>query len=217
MQEKLLQICKSKIDNGFSYDELIVFIESSENEDIFSQIKDKVQDYIDTKNKNNEHNKLYWMLICNPQKWYEGTEEYQVNELLWNLDEDDIEPWKINGHTDMELQMKVGHRGIIKVSDDKRTEVERYDDDDGELVDKLDAGIYGIFEVVEDEDGDCTYESEDGVYFVNIKVTDNFYAKGTNISKQKSRELIGLNVYNSIPSRRIDKKLFEKIVNYQTK
>ena len=217
MEEKLLQICKSKIDDGFTYDDLIDFIESNGNESIFSKIKEKVEDYIDNKIENVNKNKLYWMLISNPQKWYDCTEAYhQVNQLLWDLDEDSIESWKINGHTDMELQMKVGHKGIIKVSDDKRTEVERCDDE-GELVDKLDAGIYGIFEVVEDEDGDCTYESESGEYFVNIKVIDNFYAKGTNISKEKSRELLGINVYNSIPSRQIEKKLFEKIVKFQTK
>jgi hypothetical protein len=83
--------------------------------------------------------------------------------------------------------MKVGHIDIIKVSDDKRTEVERCDNE-GELVNKLDAGIYGIFEVVEDEDGDCTYESEFGKYFVNIKVIDKFLCQRLQISQKKNHE-----------------------------
>ena len=216
MQDKLLQICKSKIDDGFSHEELISFIKSNENEILFSKIKEEIEDYIDKKMQNEQKNKLYWMLICNPLMWGDGSETYEVNELLYNLNENNIEPWKINARTDMERQMKVGHKGIIKVSDDKRTEAERCDDE-GEIVDKLDAGIYGIFEVVEDEDGDCTYETEDGYYLVNIKVIDNFYRKGINISKEKSRELLGVDVYNSIPSRKIDKNLFDRVVNYQTK
>ena len=216
MEDKLFQICKSKIDKGFSFEEIVNFIESNGNEELFLKIKKDVQKYIAKKIEDNNRNKLYWMLICNSQKWYEETEEYMCNGLLYDLNENDIEPWKINGHTDMELQMKVGHRGIIKVSDDKRTEIERCNNE-GELVEKLEAGIYGIFEVVEDEDGDCTYESEYGEYFVNIKVIDNYYAKGTNISKEISRKLLGPNVYNSIPSRKIDKKLYENIINHQPK
>jgi G:T/U-mismatch repair DNA glycosylase len=91
MKAKLLQICKSKIDDGFTYDKLRNFIESNSNESIFSKIKEEVEDYIDKKIENLQKNKLYWMLICNPQKWYEGTEKYQVNQLLRDLDEDTIE------------------------------------------------------------------------------------------------------------------------------
>jgi len=43
---------------------------------------------------------------------------------------------------------------------------------------------------------------------------DNFYKEGINIPKEKSRKLLGESVYNSIPSRKIDKVLYENVVNY---
>jgi len=218
-QEELstfIRICINRIKDGYSFDDIKVFILEKQNEEVLEKVKSELLEYIEANNLRDINNKLYWMLICNPKMWYEDTEKYQVNQLLFDLDKDSIEPWKINVHTNMELQMKKGHRGIIKVSNDDRTQMDRMDED-GTIVDKLEAGIYGIFEVVEDEDGDCTFECKSGEYFVNIKVIDNFYAKGTTISKEKSKELLGTNIYNSKPSTKIKKILFENIVNFQAR
>lgn len=206
---RILTMCKKRIDIDESYDDL----KALHGADIFTQIEAELQSYIEKKNARYEANKPYWMLISNPSIWGDATEKYEVNQLLFNLNNETIEVWKINHNTSMELQMKAGELGIIKVSDDKRTKAERTNDD-GEILPLLDSGIYGIFEVVEDEDGDSTYLANNGDWYVNIRVIDNFYAKDKNISKEISRELLGDNVYNSIPSRKIDKKIFENVVAY---
>lgn len=207
--DAILAICKKRIDIDESYDDL----KTLHGEKIFLQIEAELQSYTEKKNSRYEANKPYWMLISNPSIWGDATEKYEVNQLLFNLNNETIEVWKINHNTSMELQMKAGELGIIKVSDDKRTKAERTNDD-GEILPLLDSGIYGIFEVVEDEDGDSTYLANNGDWYVNIRVIDNFYAKDKNISKEISRELLGDNVYNSIPSRKIDKKIFENVVAY---
>lgn len=214
--DKLEQICKSRIDDGANLDDIKDFIVSKQNEDVYLTLEDNIKSYIDMKSECNEKNKLYWMLICNTEMWGEGTEQYEVNSLLYNLSEESIEPWKINQRTDMELQMKEGHRGIIKVSEDKRTKLARLTYE-GEEIPLLQSGIYGIFEVIRDVDDDCTYENTNGDWFVNIKVIDNFYAQDRIIPKEKAIELLGKNIYNSIPSTKINKKVFENILNYQGK
>lgn len=208
------EICIRKLHNGDTFEEVKAYLLSCNNgENILKNIETDLQSYIEKKSARYEATKPYWMLISNPSMWGDATDKYEVNELLFNLNSETTQAWKINHHTSMELQMKAGEQGIIKVSDDKRTKAERTNDD-GEILPLLDSGIYGIFEVVEDEDGDCTYQASSGDWYVNIRVIDNFYAKGNNISKEISKELLGDNVYNSIPSRKIDKKIFENVVAY---
>ena len=209
----LIEMLKRKIDKGSSIEDIKTLVYSNQSEEIYLQIKEELEEYIAYKTELLEKNKPYWMLICNPKLWGDGTEEYEVNELLFNLNEEEPEYWKINDKTSMELQMKKGHRGIIKVSEDSRSKALRTDENNN-IVPLLEAGIYGIFEVIEDEDGDCTYQDDYGDSFVNIKVINNFYKEGMNISKEISRELIGETVYNSIPSRKINKEAFENVVNH---
>jgi len=207
----LLQIAKSKIDKGATFEEIEKFVKDIHGQGVMDKIKIDIEDYLSLKNKNREKNQPYWMLICNPKLWGDGSDEFEVNELLHDLDTHE-ELWKINANTNMELQMKIGHKGIIKVSEDSRSKEARTDMD-GNVVPLLESGIYGLFEIVEHENGspiDEYYEE----FSVNIQMFDNFYKDGINISKAKSRELLGENVYNSIPSRKIDKKLYESVVDY---
>jgi len=152
----------------------------------------------------------YWMLICNPSKWREDTELYEVNDLLENLDK---EPWKINDRTSMEREMKKGDFGIIKVSNDTRSEINRIDDN-GDIVPLLEAGIYAIFEVIHDEFGRPTFKGEDGNFYVNTQVTNNLFKKKKNINKENSIKLLGKNLYASIPSTKIDKTIYENVLKY---
>jgi len=204
---KLLEICKKKIDNG---KDALNFLESNFSEEVFLELENNLNNYIDEKENRNKKNKKYWMLICNPLDWGEGEEPYLVNELLYNLDE---VSWTINKHTDITHKMKEGHRGIIKVSKDNRTKEERCDEK-GVVVEKLTSGIYAIFEVIQDEDGDCTYETKNDEWFVNIKVIDNLYRKNKIISKEKSIEFLTENIFFSRPSREISKVSYEKIIEY---
>jgi len=207
----LLQIAKSRIDKGATIEEIEKFIISVHGQEIMDKIKTDVEEYLSLKNKNREKNQPYWMLICNPKLWGDGTDEYEVNELLYDLDTHE-ELWKINANTNMELQMKIGHKGIIKVSEDSRSKEARTDID-GNVVPLLESGIYGLFEIVEHEDGSPIDKYFDE-FSVNIQMFDNFYKDGINISKEKSRELIGESVYNSIPSRKIEKLLYDNVVKY---
>lgn len=190
-----------------SYEELEKKMKSNQN---FKKISEntliKIKEYY---NKYGRKPK-YWMLICNPTQWGNGTEQFEVNELLKSLD---IEAWKINDRTSMNLQMKKGDLGIIKVSNDTRTEINRLDDN-GDLVPLLDAGIYATFEVINDEDNAPTWEGEDGNFYVNIQVTNNLFKKKKNINKDTSIELLGKNLYSSIPSTKIEQKVYENVLNH---
>jgi len=207
----LVQIAKSKIDKGASLEDIEKFITDLHGQNVMDKIRTDIEEYINLKNEYREKNQPYWMLICNPKLWGEGTDEFEVNELLYNLDTHE-ELWKINANTSMHLQMKTGQKGIIKVSEDTRSK-EMRTDDNGELVPLLEPGIYGLFEIVEYENGSPIDEYYDE-YMVNIKMFDNFYKDGVNIPKEKAKELLGDNVYNSIPSRKIDKAIYENVVNY---
>jgi len=208
--KKLLEICKSKIDKGFRDKEIEDFILSTQGEEVFSELKEGIDMYFTFKEEQETKNEKYWMLIINSLKWGDGEKPFKVNQLLYDLDE---VSWTINKNTDITHRMKKGHKGIIKVSKDNRGLEDRRDED-GNIVDVLVSGIYGFFEVVEDEDGDCTYELENGQWLVNIKVIDNFYRKNKIVDKEEAIKYLG-NVFYSIPSREITKKSYLGIIDFQ--
>lgn len=205
----LLQIVKSKIDKGKTFDDIKEFILSTHGMQSFREIENEIFEHIKRKDILKEKNKSYWMLISNPSKW--GSEsKYMFNDTIFNLNENNIIEWSINKNTDISLQMKEGELGIIKVSEDSRTITQRTDNK-GDVVQLLEAGIYAIFQIVKDNEGYVTFEDEHGDYRVNIKVIDNFYNKGKQISKEKSIEILGETKFNSMSSTKIDKKQFEII------
>ena len=207
----LVQIAKSKIDKGATFKDIEKFITDMHGQNVMDKLKVDIDNYISLRNEYFEKNQPYWMLICNPKLWGEGTDEFEVNELLYNLDTHE-ELWKINANTSMHLQMKIGQKGIIKVSEDTRSKEARKDEN-GDLVPLLESGIYGLFEIVEHENGSPIDEYYDE-YMVNIKMFDNFYKEDVNIPKEIAKELLGENIYNSIPSRKIDKSIYENVVKY---
>ena len=208
-QKDQLKMYSNSIHKYDTFEDLKQYILNKKNGiEIFEAIEIDLENYF---NKYGRKTK-YWMLISNPKLWGD-TEEFKVNELLYNLNDNNIEPWKINDKTSMDKAMRVGDLGIIKVSDDKRIKSSRLDDN-GEEVPLLEAGIYAIFEVVKDEDEDTTWESEYGKFYVNIKVINNLFANGKNISKENSIKLLGENLYKSIPSTKIDKSIFDKVISY---
>jgi len=213
--KKLIEICKKKIDKK---EDVFNFLDEHDfsaklSEKDFNKLKNKIKKYSNVKKEQLEKNKKYWMLISNPLKWGDGEEPFRVNQLLYDLDE---VSWTINKNTDITHQMKKGHKGIIKVSKDKRNIDER-SDNEGNIVEKLLSGIYGIFEVIEDEDGDCTYELDNGEWRVNIKMINNFYRDGQIVDKDKAIKYLGNDVFFSIPSREISKKSYLEIIDFQKK
>jgi len=209
---KLQKICESKIDNKEDVFDFLEdnFIDSLSDREM-SELENYINDYILVKEGQLEKNQKYWMLITNPSKWGEGEEPFKVNQLLYDLDE---VSWTINKNTDITHQMKKGHKGIIKVSQDNRSRNDKCDDE-GNTVDELVSGIYGIFEVVEDEDGDSTYELEDGNWLVNIKMINNFYEKDKIVYKDDAIKYLGKDIFFSIPSRKISEKSYLEIIDFQ--
>lgn len=206
----LLQIAKSKIDKeNMDFVAIESFIVSRNGNVVFNKIKDEILKYIEIKKIQKEKNKSYWMLISNPLKWGE-IPEHMFNETIYNLNENEIVSWTINKNTDISLQMKEGELGIIKVSEDKRTIAQRTDKN-GNVVSLIEAGIYAIFEIVKNGEGDVTFKDKDGEYLVNVRVIDNFYSKNKQISKEKSIEILGENIFKSLSSRKIDKRQFDMI------
>jgi hypothetical protein len=210
----LLDIVKSKLDNGSTLEEIKKFIITTQNENVFSELKNDIENYIQSKQDIQNKIQKHWMLICNPATWGHEDGDFIVNELLKDLhNNEDGEWWKINDKTNMELKMKVGHKGIIKVSDDSRSQDLRTDEDD-RIVPILESGIYGVFEIIEDFEGDFVVENEYGEHFVHIKMIDNYFDQGINISKEESRKLISESIYNSQSSRELDKNLFDRVIKY---
>jgi len=46
MDELLLDICKRKIDNGMSFENVLDFVKAKNAEDMFSKINDRLKDYV---------------------------------------------------------------------------------------------------------------------------------------------------------------------------
>ena len=96
----LVQIAKSKIDKGATFKDIEKFITDMHGQNVMDKLKVDIDNYISLRNEYFEKNQSYWMLICNPKLWGEGTDEFEVNELLYNLDTHE-ELWKINANTSM--------------------------------------------------------------------------------------------------------------------
>jgi len=207
----LLQITRSKIDKGESFDNIKTFVISNNGNKIFSKLENEIREYVKKKEILKEKSKSYWMLISNSLKWGDNS-EYMFNNTIFNLDKNYVIDWNINKNTDIAFQMKEGELGIIKVSEDRRTIAQRTNSK-GNIAQQMEAGIYAVFQIVKDDDGDITFEDENGDYYVNIKVIDNFYNKRKEISKEKSIEILGETKFNSMMSTKIDKKQFNMIVS----
>jgi len=215
-KKTLMDIIKSKIDGGWNFNDIQEFVIMQQDNDMFLEIKNEIENYFQVKQDINDKNKKYWMLICNPSDWEDDDDynTYHVNETLKNLhNKEDGEWWKINDKTNMELKMKVGHRGIIKISNDTRNENFR-EDNDGNIVPLLDAGIYGIFEITNDHEGDYVYKFDNGYWYIHITMINNYFDKNINISSTKSKELIGETIYKSQSSRELDEVLFNRVIKY---
>jgi len=210
----LLGICEKKIDNNMNEREIKDFIVLQHGEEVFKLLEDKIVGYLERKKKIRENSRKYWMILCNPSDWGEDTERYQVNQLLYMLNENTVERWKIHG-TNVFPFIKVGDRGIIKVGNDGRSKYDRIDEEDNEIP-KLDAGIYGLFEVIEDSSGKHTMRNEIGETFVYIKCIDNFFAKDEVILKEKAFELLGKTTFNTMSSKKLEIHQYDRIVNFRS-
>ena len=203
---KLLGICKGRMRKGENLEDIEKFILDTQGKKVLSELHNELKQHANRKGDN------YWIILCNPLTWYEGTNLYEVNDLLKEVNKKlDKEFWKINGKT-VYPQIKVGDRGIIKVGEDKRKLKDRIDEN-GEIVDKLNAGIYATFEVIKDEERKSHKKQVEKESFVCIRVIDNFFKKNKIINKDKAIELLGKTTFQTKSSKKIEKFLYTKIKN----
>ncbi|MGB5917498.1 hypothetical protein [Arcobacter sp.] len=154
----------------------------------------------------------YWIILCNPLTWYEGTELYQVNNLLLNLNK---EFWKINSRTVYNF-LEIGDKGIIKVGIDNRTNKDRYNVKKGITEDELKSGIYATFEIVKNEEENvyrkqCENYLGDIESFVHIKISNNFF-KDEIIQKEKAIEILSKSTFYTKSSKKITQKQYEDVL-----
>jgi len=120
-------------------------------------------------------NNQYLYLICSPDKWFgvASSENYKVNQLLYNLD-------TLNWGVSQLKNIYIGMQGIIKVSRDDRPKyfLDKYN------VKKLKSGIYATFEVI-----NFYPDKKNGK--VTIKIIDNFFKENKIIAKEKAKEILG--------------------------
>ena len=145
--------------------------------------------------------KNYWMMLCNPNMWFgdKDIQNAQVNDLLFNMTEF---TWT-TGRNNFE-DIKDGDLGIIKVGSDHRSKACRTID--GEIVPKLDAGIYAIVEFIS-KDGDILHEDNDGIKRVHLKVVRNLFKENNIISKQDTEKLLQKH-YKSFSSKKLPEDIY---------
>jgi 5-methylcytosine-specific restriction enzyme B len=153
----------------------------------------------------------YWLILCNPDEWFGSKvqENANVNDMLFNIEE---ENWRVRESHFKDV--KIGDLGIIKVGEDGRSK-ERRTLSDGRIVEKLNAGIYAIFEVVKDKNNRVSYFEND-TFRINFKVINNLFKQNNIIDKLHSKELLK-GYYNQQSSVKIEKNIFENVIKFINK
>jgi len=154
-----------------------------------------------------QENKNYWMMLCNPNKWFgdKSVKNAQVNDILYNL----VEYAWTTGRNIFD-DIKDGDLGIIKVGNDNRSKLCRTVGD--ELKAKLEAGIYAIVEFKE-KDGKILHKDSDGIKRVHLKVVRNLYKEGNIIAKNDTKRLLGSD-FMSFSSKKIPSSTFKNIEQF---
>jgi len=149
-------------------------------------------------------NESYWMITCNPNKWFgeKNPENANVNNILKYLETYSWDIGKVN------LDIQNGDKGIIKISGDGRIKKDRTINK--ELFDKLEPGIYAEIEFVE-KDGKVVFVDDKGVNRANIRVLNNLFNTDKIIDKEKSIKILG-KLFNSYKSKEITKDMFVNII-----
>ena len=142
----------------------------------------------------------YWLLLCNPKKW---DQTMFVNEKLRNLN---IFAWTTGKRSFEDIE--VGDKGLVKVGNDNRNERERTLPT-GEIVDKLEPGIYAVVEFIE-INGKVRFEDNYGIERVNFRVIHNIFHNP--LEKTLTRALLG-DYFRSYSSCEIDQNTFDSVLN----
>lgn len=146
----------------------------------------------------------YWILIAAPDKWFcESCDtNANVNEILLTLDE---QPWRVR--EDYFRDAKIGDKCVIKIGKDTRS-IERRTLDNGEVVDILESGIYGLAEIVKE----LYFDKKDDCHRVVVKITQNLFKENNIIDADMAEKILG-NDFTSQSSKKIDAKKYAHLLS----
>ncbi|MDX9744309.1 MAG: DUF262 domain-containing protein [Arcobacteraceae bacterium] len=146
----------------------------------------------------------FWLLIAAPDKWFCDSckENANVNDALFNLS---TQTWRVG--EDYFKHAEIGDKCIIKVSKDNRS-IERRTLKNGDIVDILESGIYGLGEIIQE----INYDSQDDCHRIRIKITRNLFQEHEIITQEIAEQVLG-NDFISLSSKKIDNKKYHDILS----
>jgi hypothetical protein len=146
----------------------------------------------------------YWLLLGSPDKWLceKCNDNANVNKILKNLEETS---WKVR--EDYFKNAKIGDKCVIKISKDNRS-IERRTLKNGEVVDRLDAGIYAIGEISKE----LYFDENDSCFRIKVKIIKNLYKDLKIIDDEMSEKILG-NDYFVQGSKKLDEIKYNHIIS----
>ena len=146
----------------------------------------------------------YWLLLGSPDKWLceKCDDNANVNKILKNFEETS---WKVR--EDYFKNAKIGDKCIIKISKDNRS-IERRTLKNGEVVDRLDAGIYAIGEISKE----LYFDENDSCFRIKVKIIKNLYKDLKIIDDEMSKKILG-NDYFVQGSKKLDETKYNRIIS----
>jgi hypothetical protein len=154
--------------------------------------------------------KNYYLLVCNPNEWFgkNNVNNAKVNDILF-FDENKYIDYSIGKNKNAFKTIKKGDIALLKVGKDIRNIKNRTINNT--IVDKLDAGIYLILEVIE-KNGEIKFIDNDGIEKVHYKVKINL--TNDNILNKNDSEKLLKNYYKSYFSTKIeDNNIINEIID----
>lgn len=146
----------------------------------------------------------YWIMVASPDKWFceNCQQNANVNDILLNLT---TQPWRVRD--DYFQNAQIGDKCIIKISKDTRS-IERRTLDNGEVVDTLESGIYGLGEILKE----LYYDTQDQCHRVMIQITKNLFRTNEIIAQDMAEKILG-NDFISQSSKKIDEKKYQGVLS----
>lgn len=147
----------------------------------------------------------YWILVASPDKWFCDSCELNanVNDILLNLT---TQKWRVR--EDYFQNARVSDKCIIKISQDTRAQKNRTLEN-GEIVDVLEPGIYGLAEIIEE----LYFDDYEQCHRIEIQCTKNLFQLKEIIDRSTAEKILG-NDFVSQSSKKIEEKKYYDIVDY---
>jgi hypothetical protein len=145
----------------------------------------------------------YWILVASPDKWFcdNCEKNANVNDVLLNLT---TQQWRVR--EDYFQNAGIGDKCIIKISQDTRSLKSRTLEN-GEIVDILESGIYGLAEIIEE----VYFDNYEQCHRVVIQITKNLFQANEIIVRGKAEKILG-NDFIAQGSKKIEEKKYYDII-----